>query len=115
MILRERAAGPQVASFRYTSVFPPDRTNSLLEAGDAESLFVLAIEDVGPVVREIFAAAELPQPEPGAIAALLDTGDVGLPLDGSSLATRLREQRGRAPECAPGWPLLRQALRSGRA
>ncbi|MEP7052341.1 MAG: beta-ketoacyl synthase N-terminal-like domain-containing protein [Pseudomonadota bacterium] len=87
----------------------------LLEAGDAQSLFVVAIEDVGPVVREIFAAAELPQPEPGAIAALLDTGDAGLPLDAGSLAALLLEQRGRVPKQAPGWPLLRQALRSGRA
>ncbi len=87
----------------------------LLEAGDAQALFVIASEDVGPVVRDVFGAADLPQPEPGAIAALLDTGDVGLPLDAGSLATSLREGRGQAPKQAPGWPLLRHALRSGRA
>ncbi|MEO7037252.1 MAG: beta-ketoacyl synthase N-terminal-like domain-containing protein [Polyangiaceae bacterium] len=87
----------------------------LLEAGDAQALFVIAIEDVGPVVRDIFAAAQLPQPEPGAIAALLDTGELGLPLDSDSLAARLREGWGQAPKQAPGWPLLRHALRSGRA
>ncbi|HEY5376535.1 MAG TPA: beta-ketoacyl synthase N-terminal-like domain-containing protein, partial [Polyangiaceae bacterium] len=87
----------------------------LLEAGDAESLLVVALEDVGPVVRDVFAAAGLPQPEPGAIAALLDTGDAGMPLEPDSLVSRLREGWGQAPEVAPGWPLLKQALRSGRA
>jgi 3-oxoacyl-[acyl-carrier-protein] synthase II len=87
----------------------------LLEAGDAASLFVVALEDVGPVVREVFAAAGLPVPEPGAIAALLDTGDVGMPLEPESLASQLREGWGKASEVAPGWPLLKQALLSGRA
>jgi len=87
----------------------------LLEAGDAQSLLVLALEDVGPVVRDVFAASGLPQPEPGAIAALLDTGDAGMPLESDGLASRLREGWGQAPEVAPGWPLLKQALRSGRA
>ncbi|HEX3850768.1 MAG TPA: beta-ketoacyl synthase N-terminal-like domain-containing protein [Polyangiaceae bacterium] len=87
----------------------------LLEAGDAESLLVIALEDVGPVVRDVFGAAGLPQPEPGAIAALLDTGPSGMPLEPDSLASRLREGWGQAPEVAPGWPLLKQALRSGRA
>jgi 3-oxoacyl-[acyl-carrier-protein] synthase II len=83
----------------------------LLEAGDTESLLVLAVEDVGPVVRDIFEAAGLPQPEPGAIAALLDTGDVGMPLEAASLY----EELSRAPEKAPGWPLLKRALSSARA
>lgn len=83
----------------------------LLEAGDAESLLVLAVEDVGPVVRDIFDAAGLPQPEPGAIAALLGTGDVGMPLELASLY----EAFTRAPEHAPGWPLLKRALSSARA
>jgi 3-oxoacyl-[acyl-carrier-protein] synthase II len=87
----------------------------LLEAGDAESLLVVALEDVGPVVRDVFAAAGLPQPEPGAIAALLDTGDAGMPLEPDGLVCRLREGWAQAPEVAPGWPLLKQALRSGRA
>ncbi len=83
----------------------------LLEAGDAESLLVLAVEDVGPVVRDIFEAAGLPQPEPGALAALLDVGDAGMPLDAASLY----EELGRAPKKAPGWPLLKRALSSARA
>jgi 3-oxoacyl-[acyl-carrier-protein] synthase-1/3-oxoacyl-[acyl-carrier-protein] synthase II len=87
----------------------------LLEAGDAESLLVVALEDVGPVVRDVFVASGLPRPEPGALAALLDTGDAGMPLEPDGLASRLREGWGRAPEVAPGWPLLKQALRSGRA
>jgi 3-oxoacyl-[acyl-carrier-protein] synthase II len=87
----------------------------LLEAGDAESLLVVALEDVGPVVRDVFVASGLPQPEPGAIAALLDTGDAGMPLEPDGLASRLREGWGQTPEVAPGWPLLKQALRSGRA
>jgi len=87
----------------------------LLAAGDANSLLVLAVEDVGPVVREVFAAAGLPQPEPGAIAALLDTGDSGLPLDAKTLAARLRDGFGRPSKTAPGWPLLKHALSSARA
>jgi len=87
----------------------------LLAAGDARSLLVVAVEDVGAVVREVFGAAGLPQPEPGAIAALLDTGDSGLPLEPEDLAARLREAVGRASKTAPGWPLLKRALSSARA
>ena len=87
----------------------------LLAAGDAQSLLVLAVEDVGPVVREIFEAAGLPQPEPGALAALLDTGDSGLPLESEGLAARLREARARPSKTAPGWPLLKRALSSAQA
>ncbi len=87
----------------------------LLAAGDAQSLLVLAVEDVGPVVREVFGAAGLPQPEPGAIAALLDVGESGLPLEPESLALRLRDAFGRASKTAPGWPLLKRALSSARA
>lgn len=87
----------------------------LLEAGDAEALFVVATEDVGPVVREIWSAAGLPLPEPGAIAACLDTGDLGMPLETGALLASLQEGRGALPELPPGWPLLKQALRSGRA
>jgi hypothetical protein len=87
----------------------------LLEAGDAGALFVVALEDVGSVVRDVFGAAGLPLPEPGAIAALLDAGDTGLPLEPDSLAAHLREAWHQAPEVAPGWPLLKHALRSARA
>ena len=87
----------------------------LLEAGDAEALLVVAVEDVGPVVRDVFAVAGLPQPEPGAIAALLDVGGSGLPLDSERLAARLRAGQGQAPEQAPGWPLLMRALTSAQA
>ncbi|HKO47464.1 MAG TPA: beta-ketoacyl synthase N-terminal-like domain-containing protein [Polyangiaceae bacterium] len=87
----------------------------LLAAGDAQSLLVVAVEDVGPVVREVFGAAGLPQPEPGAIAALLDTGGSGLPLDPETLAEQLRELFGRASKTAPGWPLLKRALSSAQA
>jgi 3-oxoacyl-[acyl-carrier-protein] synthase-1/3-oxoacyl-[acyl-carrier-protein] synthase II len=87
----------------------------LLASGDAESLLVLAVEDVGPVVREVFGAAGLPQPEPGAIAALLDTGDSGLPLEPEELAARLREGFGGASKTAPGWPTLKRVLSSARA
>ncbi len=87
----------------------------LLEAGDAESLFVVALEDVGPVVRDVFGAAGLPAPQPGALAALLDTGQVGLPLEPDGFAARLCEGPSLALEVAPGWPLLKQALRAPRA
>lgn len=83
----------------------------LLEAGDAESLLVLAVEDVGPVVRDIFEAAGLPQPEPGALAALLGTGEAGMPLEAADLAATLA----RSTQQAPGWPLLRRTLSSARA
>jgi len=87
----------------------------LLEAGDAESLFVVAAEDVGPVVREIWASAGWPLPEPGAIGALLDTGEVGMPLESEALVAQLREEQASLPTLAPGWPMLKQALRSARA
>ena len=87
----------------------------LLAAGDAQSLLVLAVEDVGPVVREVFGAAGLPQPEPGAIAALLDTGGSGLPLEPESLAARLRDGLANGSKTAPGWPSLKRALSSARA
>ena len=87
----------------------------LLAAGDVQSLLVLAVEDVGPVVREVFDKACLPQPEPGAIAALLDTGDAGLPLDPESLAAQLLAASGGAWKTAPGWPLLKRALSSAQA
>lgn len=87
----------------------------LLAAGDVQSLLVLAVEDVGPVVREVFGTSGLPQPEPGAIAALLDTGDAGLPLESEGLAERLREALARPSKTAPGWPLLKRALSSAQA
>ena len=87
----------------------------LLAAGDAQSLLIVAVEDVGPVVREVFGAAGLPQPEPGAIAALLDIGDSGLPLEAEGLAARLREATARPSKTAPGWPLLKRALSSAQA
>lgn len=87
----------------------------LLEAGDAESLFVLAVEDVGPVVRDVFGAAGLPEPEPGAIAALLDIGESGLPLEPESVVSCLREGTAWPVALAPGWPLLKRALSAARA
>ena len=87
----------------------------LLTAGDAQAVLVVAVEDVGPVVREVFGAARLPQPEPGAIAALLDVGGVGLPLEADSLAARLRDGFAQVSKSAPGWPLLKRALNSARA
>lgn len=87
----------------------------LLQAGDARSLLVLAVEDVGPVVRDVFGAAGLPQPEPGALAALLHVGEAGLPLETASLAERLRDGLAKTPKYSPGWPLLKHALSSARA
>lgn len=87
----------------------------LLASGDTQALLVLAVEDVGPVVREIFEAAGLPQPEPGAIAALLEAGDSGLPLESEGVAARLREALARPSRTAPGWPLLKRALSSAQA
>lgn len=87
----------------------------LLEAGDADSCLVLAVEDVGPVVRDVFASAGLPQPEPGALAALLDRGESGLPLDSTGLLARLQNRKGRAFQLAPGWPQLKHVLSSAVA
>ena len=87
----------------------------LLEAGDAESLFVVATEAVGPAVRDIWAVAGLPIPEPGAIAALLDTGEAGMPLETGALSAQLRDGHDRVSALPPGWPTLKQALLSGRA
>jgi len=87
----------------------------LLEAGDAESLFVVAAEDVGPVVRDLWAAGGLPLPELGAIAAWLDTGEQGMPLETDALVSLLQEAGAGVPKVAPGWPLLKHELRAGKA
>ncbi|HTA91156.1 MAG TPA: hypothetical protein VK745_16330, partial [Polyangiaceae bacterium] len=62
-----------------------------------------------------WAAGGLTLPEPGAIAALLDTGEVGMPLETDALISQLSEAPSGIPELPPGWPLLKHALRSGRA
>jgi 3-oxoacyl-[acyl-carrier-protein] synthase-1/3-oxoacyl-[acyl-carrier-protein] synthase II len=49
----------------------------LVERGDAERALVIACDDVGPVTRELFAAAELPEPADGAQAFLIGAGGAG--------------------------------------
>lgn len=87
----------------------------LLEVGEAESLFVVATEDVGPAVRDIWRAGGLPLPEPGALAALLDTGEHGMPLETEALISLLQEAGTGVPEVAPGWPLLKHELGAAKA
>jgi 3-oxoacyl-[acyl-carrier-protein] synthase II len=43
----------------------------LLQGGDADYVLVVAVDDVGPVVRDVFTGAGLPLPADGAIALVL--------------------------------------------
>jgi 3-oxoacyl-(acyl-carrier-protein) synthase len=87
----------------------------LLEAGDASSRLVVAVEHVGPVASQVFAAAGLPAPAAGAVAVVLDAGEGGesAPIDRARLVELHREalrQGGALGEAAPGFPSLLEAL-----
>jgi 3-oxoacyl-[acyl-carrier-protein] synthase-1/3-oxoacyl-[acyl-carrier-protein] synthase II len=87
----------------------------LLESADADAVLVVAAEAVGAVVRDIWLAAELPCPEAGALAVLLDTGQVGVPLDSELLLARLSNAPAEDERAPAGWPLLKGALLAGLA
>jgi 3-oxoacyl-[acyl-carrier-protein] synthase-1/3-oxoacyl-[acyl-carrier-protein] synthase II len=53
----------------------------LLAAGDAAEVVVVAVEDAGPLVADVFGAASLPVPRRGAGALLLESGAAGERLD----------------------------------
>jgi 3-oxoacyl-[acyl-carrier-protein] synthase-1/3-oxoacyl-[acyl-carrier-protein] synthase II len=55
--------------------------HDLVAAGDASEVVVVAVEDVGPVVTDVFLAAGLGVPRRGAGALLLGTGAAGPVID----------------------------------
>lgn len=59
--------------------------HDLISAGDAPSAVVIAVEDAGPVSRDLYRAAGRPSPERGASAALLQAGGRGELLSRESL------------------------------
>ncbi|HVU05333.1 MAG TPA: beta-ketoacyl synthase N-terminal-like domain-containing protein [Polyangiaceae bacterium] len=80
----------------------------LLEAGDADALVVVAAEDVGPVVTDVFVAAGLPLPVSGAVAVLLERapGGSGIPRDVISRALREASRSENPRGDPPGYPSL---------
>jgi 3-oxoacyl-[acyl-carrier-protein] synthase-1/3-oxoacyl-[acyl-carrier-protein] synthase II len=82
----------------------------LLAAGDADALLVIAAEDAGPVVRDLWTAAGFPVPDREARALLLETAGEGQRLDRAKVHARLQAARLSAQEPgqvpAPGWPSL---------
>ncbi len=86
----------------------------LLEAGDAHALLVAAVEQVGPVARQVFSAAGYPVPPLGAVAIVLEAGAApeAAPLDRAKLR-ELHEEASRnggaLAGSEPGWPSLLEA------
>jgi 3-oxoacyl-[acyl-carrier-protein] synthase II len=87
----------------------------LLEAGDADTLIVVAVDHVGPAVTDIWRAADLVLPETGAAAVVLSSGASNRPeLESARLRAAHRDAvvaSGRVDGSAPGWPALLAAVR----
>jgi 3-oxoacyl-[acyl-carrier-protein] synthase II len=87
----------------------------LLEAGDADTLVVVAVDHVGPAVTDIWRAAELALPETGAAAVVLTSGAANRPeLESARLRATHRDAvtaGGRVDGSIPGWPALLAAVR----
>lgn len=66
--------------------------HALVARGDAAEAVLIAADDAGPVARDLFAAAELPCPARGAVAAVLSRADAGTgrPLSGAKIEELLR-------------------------
>ncbi len=86
--------------------------HDLIAAGDTEAVIVVAAEDVGTTVRDVWAAAGWPLPAAGAVAAVLRKRDEGAALD----RNQLKEAQRRALAAdgrlgsAPGYPAFLAAL-----
>ncbi len=89
--------------------------HDLLEAGDANALIVAAVEQVGPVASQVFAAAGYPVPPPGAVALIMEAGTApeAAPVDRAKLLELHAEAvrgGGRLGAAEPGWPSLLEAV-----
>jgi 3-oxoacyl-[acyl-carrier-protein] synthase-1/3-oxoacyl-[acyl-carrier-protein] synthase II len=88
----------------------------VVEAGDADVVLVIAAEQVGEVVGDIWRAAGWPVPRHGAAAVLLGA-DGGDPLDRGGLVrahAQSSAEQGRLGAAEPGWPVLLAAVALGR-
>jgi 3-oxoacyl-[acyl-carrier-protein] synthase-1/3-oxoacyl-[acyl-carrier-protein] synthase II len=89
--------------------------HALVAGGDACEAVLIAADDTGPVTRDLFAAAELPCPARGAVAAVLSRAEAGTgrPLSGAKIEAllRLAATAAAADKPAPvGCEALRAAL-----
>ncbi len=86
--------------------------HDLIAAGDAEALLVVAADDVGAVVGDLWRAAGWPAPHHGAAGVLLRAA-TGPGIDRASLGRLWAEARandGRLRDAGPGWPALLGAV-----
>jgi 3-oxoacyl-[acyl-carrier-protein] synthase II len=89
--------------------------HDLIASGDADTVIVVAADDVGEVVRDVWRAAGWPLPRHGALAVLVGAEARGPILDRDSLARAHQEAEadcGVFRSAAPGWTLLAEVLRS---
>ncbi|MBN1606069.1 MAG: 3-oxoacyl-ACP synthase [Polyangiaceae bacterium] len=88
----------------------------LIASADADAVVVVAADEVGIVVRDVWHAAGWPLPRQGACAAILGAEARGPALDRAEL-TRVHQaaqsRSGLLGAAAPGWPLLGEGLRAG--
>jgi 3-oxoacyl-[acyl-carrier-protein] synthase II len=84
----------------------------LLASGDADAMIVVAAEQVGDVVRELWGQAGWPVPADGGVAAVLRRSEAGtLSRDRvRALLGAVRAGHGAAFGVEPGWPVLAAAL-----
>jgi 3-oxoacyl-[acyl-carrier-protein] synthase-1/3-oxoacyl-[acyl-carrier-protein] synthase II len=80
----------------------------LVEAGDADAIVVVAVEQVGPMVAGLWSAAGWPPPRHGAAAVIIGVGE-GPRLDRGVLGNvhaAACGAGGRLGAVEPGWPVL---------
>ncbi len=88
----------------------------LIAAGDADAMLIVAADDVGDVVRELWLAADLPLPARGAAAVVLRAGGGPRGIARGRLAAWHRAAvaaSGRGEGVQPGWPCLLAAVGAG--
>jgi 3-oxoacyl-[acyl-carrier-protein] synthase II len=88
----------------------------LIASSDADAVTVVAVDEVGAVVRDVWDAAGWPVPRHGARAVILGVKASGPALDRALLARAHREAQssfGRLGAADPGWPLMAAGLRAG--
>lgn len=88
--------------------------DDLIAAGDLDHALVVAAEDVGPVVKDVWQAASWPIPESGSVAVLLSAQE-GWPVDRRRLLAVHRDcerRHGAGESGGPGWEALLGAIRA---